>query len=95
MTPETTCTSPFVGGLSLDNVCSANSASLFLLNTLLTYSSVINGPCERVKPIKKPDLTYDFIVVGGKIINVKIVSPSFTLYFFLSNCDEYAIVMCF
>ncbi|EZA60260.1 hypothetical protein DMN91_010530 [Ooceraea biroi] len=65
--PQAPCTSPFVGGLSLTDVCNANSANLFLtmLNTLVAYSPVINDPCGHITPIKKPNLYYDFIVVGG------------------------------
>lgn len=54
------------------NVCSGDATSLFLslLSTLITYSNVINGVCQRVTPIPKPLGNYDFIVVGGKIIDV-------------------------
>jgi len=67
--PEASCSSPFVGGLSLTDVCSANFGTLFLstINMLTAYSSVINGVCERITPITKPEAVYDFIVVGGKI----------------------------
>jgi len=44
-----------------------------MMNMLTTYSSVINGVCERITPIKKPEAVYDFVVVGGKIINVNIM----------------------
>ncbi|KAL6256462.1 hypothetical protein P5V15_012575 [Pogonomyrmex californicus] len=65
--PQAPCSSPFVSGPSLTDVCDANSATLFLamLNTLCTYNTIINGVCERIRPIKKPQLSYDFIVVGG------------------------------
>ncbi|XP_028048014.2 glucose dehydrogenase [FAD, quinone] [Monomorium pharaonis] len=64
--PEAPCT-PYVGGPSLTDVCTGNSASLFLsmLNMLVTYNPKINGVCERIKPINRPQSHYDFIVVGG------------------------------
>ncbi|XP_011696823.1 PREDICTED: glucose dehydrogenase [FAD, quinone]-like isoform X2 [Wasmannia auropunctata] len=61
------CASPFVGGPSLNDVCCGNSATLFLsmLTVLTTNSSIINGVCERITPIKTLRYNYDFIVVGG------------------------------
>lgn len=75
LTPQAPCSSPFVSGLTLPDVCSGNSATLFLnmLSTLITYNTVINGVCERIKPVTKVSHTYDFIVVGGKIINIIIL----------------------
>ncbi|XP_072748068.1 glucose dehydrogenase [FAD, quinone] isoform X2 [Anoplolepis gracilipes] len=65
--PEAPCSSPFTSGLTLMDVCYGGSTNLFLnlLSMLTTYSTVINGVCERITPIDKPTLTYDFIVVGG------------------------------
>ncbi|TGZ54850.1 Uncharacterized protein DBV15_01942 [Temnothorax longispinosus] len=65
--PEAPCSSPFVSGLSLTDVCSGNSATLFLsmVNVLAAYSPIINGVCGRITPIKRPLPIYDFIVVGG------------------------------
>ncbi|XP_077275111.1 glucose dehydrogenase [FAD, quinone]-like [Temnothorax americanus] len=65
--PEAPCSSPFVSGLSLTDVCSGNSATLFLsmVNVLAAYSPIINGACGRITPIKRPLPIYDFIVVGG------------------------------
>lgn len=67
LTPQAPCSSPFVTGLTYMDVCSGNSTSLFLnmLSVLTTYSTVINGVCERIKPVTKLDHTYDFIVIGG------------------------------
>jgi len=73
--PEAPCSSPFlVNGLSLTDVCNGNSATLFLsmVNMLVAYSPIINGMCERITPIKRPQFIYDFIVVGGKIINLPV-----------------------
>nr|XP_012231050.1 PREDICTED: glucose dehydrogenase [FAD, quinone]-like [Linepithema humile] len=66
-TPQTPCPSPFVYGLSLEDVCSANSTSSFLtlVSTLTAYSFAINDPCRHITPITKPATSYDFIVVGG------------------------------
>lgn len=74
--PEAPCTSPNVGGVSLTDVCSASPANLFLamLNTLVAYNVAINDPCGRITPIKKPDISYDFIVVGGKMIDANTMS---------------------
>ncbi|KAG5319132.1 DHGL dehydrogenase, partial [Acromyrmex heyeri] len=66
--PEAPCSSSFpVNGLSLTDVCNGNSATLFLsmVNMLAAYSPIINGMCERITPIKRPQFIYDFIVVGG------------------------------
>ncbi|XP_018357886.1 PREDICTED: glucose dehydrogenase [FAD, quinone]-like isoform X1 [Trachymyrmex cornetzi] len=66
--PEAPCSSPFpVNGLSLTDVCNGNSATLFLsmMNMLAAYNPIINGMCERITPIKRPQIIYDFIVVGG------------------------------
>ncbi|XP_070166640.1 glucose dehydrogenase [FAD, quinone] [Polyergus mexicanus] len=67
--PQAPCSSPFVTGLTMENVCYAGSTNLFLnmLSMLTTYSTIINGVCERITPIKRPEVsgTYDFIVVGG------------------------------
>ncbi|XP_011255282.1 glucose dehydrogenase [FAD, quinone] [Camponotus floridanus] len=67
VTPQAPCSSPFVSGLTYMNVCSGDSATLFLnmLSVLTTYSTVINGVCERIKPVTRLDHTYDFIVIGG------------------------------
>lgn len=58
------------------DVCNGGSTNLFLnmLSMLTTYSTIINGVCERITPITRVQDTYDFIVVGGKIINVKIIT---------------------
>ncbi|KAK2575514.1 hypothetical protein KPH14_011235 [Odynerus spinipes] len=63
----TNCSSPFVGGPSLPDVCEANQMMLFLslLNTIVTFHPKIGDPCGRITPVKKADLVYDFIVVGG------------------------------
>lgn len=68
--PELPCSSPFVSGLTLLDVCNGNTAALFLntLSMLTTYSTIINGACERIRPVTKVLDAYDFIVVGGKII---------------------------
>ncbi|KAI4495581.1 hypothetical protein M0802_008593 [Mischocyttarus mexicanus] len=62
-----TCSEPFLGGLSMPDVCVNNHAALFLplLSTLVTYHPKIGDPCGRVKPIEKPDIMYDFIIVGA------------------------------
>lgn len=82
-TSHAPCSAPFLGGPSLVNVCNADSASLFLtmLNTLAAYSPVISDPCHRLKPIREPSSSYDFIVIGGKTvnINVMIISSLFDL----------------
>lgn len=85
--PEAPCSSPFLSGLSLNDVCTGNSATLFLsmVNMLATYSPIINGVCERITPIKRPQLIYDFIVVGGKIINVSTCKHNGLLRSILSN----------
>ncbi|XP_076638656.1 glucose dehydrogenase [FAD, quinone] [Colletes latitarsis] len=61
------CRHPFTGGPQLTDVCAANSALVFLtlLNSLAVKNTKINDPCGRVKPIKAPDIDYDFIVVGA------------------------------
>jgi hypothetical protein len=40
-----------------------------MLNTLATFSPVINDPCGRITPIRIPFFNYDYIVVGGKIMD--------------------------
>lgn len=61
------CTSPFLGGPQLTDVCSASNGELFLalLNFFVATSPVIGEPCQRVHSSRIPDLSYDFIVVGG------------------------------
>ncbi|XP_011170785.2 glucose dehydrogenase [FAD, quinone] [Solenopsis invicta] len=63
---EATCLSPFVGGLSLTDVCVSNSTTLFLslVNMIAACNPKINGE-QRITPIKRPRFVYDFIVVGG------------------------------
>lgn len=80
--PQLPCSSPFVSGLTLTDVCSGGPASLFLnmLSVLTTYNTVINGACERITPVKKVHKTYDFIVVGGKIINTIIIITCLFIY---------------
>ncbi|CAL1687429.1 unnamed protein product [Lasius platythorax] len=65
--PTAPCSSPYVSGLTLMDVCSGNNTSLFLnmLNTLITYNTIINGVCDRITPLTRGFGTYDFIVVGG------------------------------
>lgn len=62
------CTTPFLGGPQLTDVCSASNGELFLalLNFFVATSPVIGEPCHRVHSSRVPDLSYDFIVVGGK-----------------------------
>lgn len=61
------CANPYVGGPQLTNVCTGGNASLFLtvLNSLLIASPEIGDVCGRIRTIKKPKLSYDFIVVGA------------------------------
>ncbi|XP_014604941.1 PREDICTED: glucose dehydrogenase [FAD, quinone]-like [Polistes canadensis] len=61
------CSQPFLGGLTMPDVCVTNHLALFLplLSTLVTYHPKIGDPCGRVKPVKRPDINYDFIVVGA------------------------------
>ncbi|XP_017761389.1 PREDICTED: glucose dehydrogenase [FAD, quinone]-like [Eufriesea mexicana] len=65
--PVTQCPDPFMGGPQVTDVCSASEGSLFLslLNVLLVANPYIGDPCGRVTPIKEPDPSYDFIVVGA------------------------------
>lgn len=92
--PQAPCSNPFTSGLTLMDVCTGQtSTSLFLnmLSLLTTYSTTINGVCDRITPTTQIAGTYDFIVVGGKIINVKIIT---TRPFFLLdvNRDIFAIL---
>lgn len=66
-TPQAPCSSPFVSGLTMMDVCYDGSTNLFLnmLSMLTTYSTIINGVCDRITPITRVQDTYDFIVVGG------------------------------
>ncbi|CAK9809029.1 Glucose dehydrogenase [FAD, quinone] [Anthophora plagiata] len=61
------CLDPYVGGPQLTDVCSASNGILFLslLNTFLVANPNIGKPCERIKPIEEPEISYDFIVVGA------------------------------
>uniref|UniRef100_V9I7K9 Glucose dehydrogenase n=1 Tax=Apis cerana TaxID=7461 RepID=V9I7K9_APICE len=61
------CTTPFLGGPQLTDVCSASNGQLFLalLNLFVATSPVIGEPCQRIHSSRTPDLSYDFIVVGG------------------------------
>ena len=63
------CTTPFLGGPQLTDVCSASNGQLFLalLNLFVATSPVIGEPCQRIHSSRTPDLSYDFIVVGGKL----------------------------
>ncbi|XP_076657191.1 glucose dehydrogenase [FAD, quinone]-like [Halictus rubicundus] len=65
--PAPLCHAPFTGGPQLTDVCPAGNASVFLtvLNTLLIASPEIGDPCGRIEPVRKPKLSYDFIVVGA------------------------------
>ncbi|CAK9822810.1 Glucose dehydrogenase [FAD, quinone] [Anthophora retusa] len=58
---------PYAGGPQLTDVCSANNGILFLsiLNTFLVANPKIGKPCERIRPIREPEDSYDFIVVGA------------------------------
>lgn len=38
---------------------------------LTAYNSQINDPCGRIEPIKKFNSAYDFIVVGGKVMQMQ------------------------
>lgn len=77
----------------MTDVCSGSNDNLFLimLSMLTTYSTVINGVCERITPVTKVSDTYDFIVVGGKIINVKIIT-TLPLILLDINRDIFAIL---
>lgn len=67
-TPQTfcPCEAPNVGP-ALDQSCGAGSFLVFmsLLDTFLRKQCDLLDPCDRVRPIKKPDNDYDFIVIGG------------------------------
>lgn len=65
------CPQPFMGGPGLQDVCASSTGPLFLalLNTLLMANPKIGDPCSRIKPIEHPDLSYDFIIVGGLFRN--------------------------
>lgn len=65
------CTTPFLGGPQLTDVCSASNGELFLalLNLFVATNPTIGEPCQRVHSPRIPDISYDFIVVGGKRIN--------------------------
>lgn len=62
------CTTPFLGGPQLTDVCSASNGELFLalLNLFVATNPRIGEPCQRVHSSRIPDISYDFIVVGGK-----------------------------
>ncbi|XP_014467197.1 PREDICTED: glucose dehydrogenase [FAD, quinone]-like isoform X2 [Dinoponera quadriceps] len=49
------------------DVCTTSPVTYLLaaLNTMAAYSPAINDPCNHVKPISRPSVTYDFIVVGA------------------------------
>ncbi|XP_031774102.1 glucose dehydrogenase [FAD, quinone] [Apis florea] len=61
------CTTPFLGGPQLTDVCSASNGELFLalLNLFVATNPRIGEPCQRVHSPRIPDISYDFIVVGG------------------------------
>lgn len=61
------CPNPFLGGPSMNDVCEANQMVLFLslLNSIVSTHPKIGDPCGRVTPVRRTDLIYDFIVVGG------------------------------
>ena len=40
---------------------------LTIFNILLAGNPEVGEPCKRVRPVKEPDLIYDFIVVGCKL----------------------------
>ncbi|XP_076657190.1 glucose dehydrogenase [FAD, quinone] [Halictus rubicundus] len=65
--PAPPCPAPFTGGPQLTDVCAAGNANVFLtvLNTLLIASPEIGDPCGRIEPVRRPKLSYDFIVVGA------------------------------
>lgn len=66
VTMDCGCAAPYIGP-SLENTCGGGSFILFmsLLDTFIRNKCDLSEICQRVRPKSRPDLEYDFIVIGG------------------------------